>query len=212
MIALRQAKGVKGITAVHVFLETDRLILRRFTADDVDNLVALDGDPAVMRYITGGPATPRETLEHDHLPYYLEYYERYVGYGFWAAIEKTAGDFLGWFHFRPYEGAPEDEPELGYRLRRSAWGIGYATEGSRALIHKGFTELGVQRVVAFTYGEHTASRRVMEKAGMKLVRTFRLTPEQLQEYLGVTDPSLFDGDDVEYAITRAEWDAQQAEP
>jgi RimJ/RimL family protein N-acetyltransferase len=197
---------------MHVFLETERLILRRFTAEDVDNLVALDGDPAVMRYITGGPPTPRETLEFDHLPYYLDCYERYAGYGFWVAIEKVTGEFLGWFHFRPFEGTPEDEPELGYRLRRSAWGKGYATEGSRALIDKGFTELGVQRVVAFTYGEHTASRRVMEKAGMKLVRTFRLTPEQLQEYLGVTDPSLFDGDDVEYAITRAEWEAQQAEP
>jgi RimJ/RimL family protein N-acetyltransferase len=195
---------------VHIFLETERLILRQFTSDDVDNLVALDGDPAVMRYITGGPPTPRETLEHDHLPYYLECYERYEGYGFWAAIEKSTGEFLGWFHFRPYEGAPEDEPELGYRLRRSAWGKGYATEGSRALIRKGFAELGVRRVVAFAFEENVASTRVMEKAGMRLVRTFRLTPEQLQEYLGVTDPSLFDGDDVEYAITKAEWEARMA--
>jgi hypothetical protein len=46
----------------------------------------------------------------------------------------------------------------------------------------------------------------MEKVGMRLIRTFRLTPEQLAEYLGVTDPSLFDGDDVEYAITREEWE------
>jgi RimJ/RimL family protein N-acetyltransferase len=195
---------------VHVFLETERLILRRFTADDVDNLVSLDGDPVVMRYITGGPPTPRETLEHDHLPYYLGCYERYEGYGFWAVIEKASGEFLGWFHFRPAEGAPEDEPELGYRLRRSAWGKGYGTEGARALIRKGFTELGVRRVVAFAYQENVASTRVMEKAGMRLVRTFRLTPEQLQEYLGVTDPSLFDGDDVEYAITKEEWEEQMA--
>ena len=124
-------------------------------------------------------------------------------------IEKSTGAFLGWFHYRPYEDAPVDQPELGYRLRRSAWGKGYATEGSRALIRKGFTELGVQRVVAFTYGEHRASRRVMEKAGMRLVRTYRLTPEQL-ESLGVTDPSLFDGDDVEYAITKVEWEHQEA--
>jgi RimJ/RimL family protein N-acetyltransferase len=191
---------------MHVLLETERLILRRFTMDDLEHLVALDGDPAVMRYITGGPPTPRETLEHDHLPYYLEYYERYAGYGFWAAIEKGSGEFLGWFHFRPGEGAAEDEPELGYRLRRSAWGKGYATEGSRALIDKGFSELGVRRVVAFAYQENVGSTRVMEKAGMRLVRTFRLTPEQLAEYLGVTDPSLFDGDDVEYAITREEWE------
>jgi RimJ/RimL family protein N-acetyltransferase len=195
---------------LHVFLETERLILRRFTGDDVDDLYDLDGDPAVMRYITGGPGTTREEIAGDYIPMFLDYYERFAGYGFWAAIEKSTGEFLGWFHFRPDEKAPPDQPELGYRLRRSAWGKGYATEGSRALIRKGFTELGVQRVVAFTYGEHLASRRVMEKAGMKLVRTFRLTPEELLEYLGVTDPSLFPGDDVEYAITKAEWEEQQA--
>src|SRR5215212_5130912 len=98
--------------------------------DDVDNLVALDGDPSVMRYITGGPPTPRETLEHDHLPAYLDYYERYAGYGFWVAIEKESGEFLGWFHLRPHDDDLPDEPELGYRLRRSAWGKGYASEGS----------------------------------------------------------------------------------
>jgi RimJ/RimL family protein N-acetyltransferase len=195
---------------LHVLLETERLILRRFTEGDVDNLFALDGDPAVMQYITGGPSTPREEIERDYIPAYLDYYERYDGYGFWAAIEKATGEFLGWFHFRPYEGAPLDQPELGYRLRRSAWGKGYGTEGSRALIRKGFTEMGVQRVVAFAYEENVASTRVMEKIGMKLVRTFRLTPEELLQHLGVTDPSLFDGDDVEYAITKAEWEEQQA--
>jgi RimJ/RimL family protein N-acetyltransferase len=195
---------------VHVFLETDRLIFRRFTEDDVDNLYALDSDPAVMRYITGGPSTPRAEIARDIIPAYLAYYERFVGYGFWAAIERSTGDFLGWFHFRPYRDDAPDEPELGYRLRRSAWGKGYATEGARALIHRGFTELGARRVVAFTYGEHLASRRVMEKAGLRLVRTFRLTPEELREYLGVTDPTLFPGDDVEYAITRTEWEYQFA--
>ncbi len=194
---------------MHVHLETERLILRRFTMDDLDNLVELESDPEVMRYLTGGPPTPRETLERDILPAYLAYYERGDAYGYWAAIEKATGAFLGWFQFRPHEGAPADQPELGYRLRRSAWGKGYATEGSRALIRKGFTELGVRRVVAFTYGEHLASRRVMEKSGMRLVRTYRLAPEQLVS-LGVTDPTLFDGDDVEYAITKAEWEQQQA--
>ena len=194
---------------MHIFLETERLILRRFTEDDVDSLVDLDSDPEVMRYISGGPATPREEIERDHIPAYLAYYQQYEGYGFWAAVEKATGSFLGWFHFRPAPGTPTDEPELGYRLRRSAWGKGYGTEGARALIRKGFTELGVRRVVAFTYGDHHASRRVMEKAGMRLVRTFRLTPEQLAS-LSVIDPTLFDGDDVEYAITKAEWEGQDA--
>ena len=127
-----------------VVLETERLILRRFTADDVDNLVELDGDPEVVFRITGGVTTPREEVESDVLPAFLAYYDRGDAYGFWAAVERETGDFLGWFHFRPGEGHPDDEPELGYRLRRSAWGKGYAAEGSRALIDRGFHEHGVR--------------------------------------------------------------------
>ena len=187
---------------MQVLLETERLVLRRFTLDDVDNLVELDSDPDVMHFITGGRATPRAEIEQDILPHVLRYYEDGDRYGFWAAIEKSTGTFLGWFHFRPAEGRPSDEPELGYRLRRSAWGQGYATEGSRALIHKGFTELGVRRVVAETMVVNTASRRVMEKAGLTLVRTFQ------QEW-----PDRIPGDehgDVEYALTRADWERQRS--
>jgi RimJ/RimL family protein N-acetyltransferase len=147
---------------MQVFLETERLLLRRFTEDDLENLVELDSDPEVMRFITGGRATPREEVENEILPAFLDHYERCAGYGFWAALEKSTERFLGWFHFRPAEGAPPGEVELGYRLRRSAWGRGYATEGSRALTHKGFTELAVERVVASTMVVNVASRRVME--------------------------------------------------
>jgi RimJ/RimL family protein N-acetyltransferase len=152
---------------MQVFVETQRLVLRRFTMADVDNLVSLDADPDVMHFITGGRPTPRDEIENEVLPAFLAYYERFDGYGFWAAIEKPAGEFLGWFHFRPREGACLGEAELGYRLRKSAWGKGYATEGSRALIRKGFTEFGVQRVVAEAMAVNLASRRVMEKAGRR---------------------------------------------
>jgi len=185
-----------------VFLETERLVLRRFTAADVDNLVDLDGDPDVMRYLSGGKPTPRAEIENDFLPAFLGYYERFEAYGFWAAIEKSTGDFLGWFHFRPAPGHPADEPELGYRLRQSAWGQGYATEGSVALIRKGFTEHGVRRVVAETMAVNAASRRVMEKAGLTLVRTFH------QDW-----PHPIPGDEhgeVEYALSKADWERQEA--
>ena len=183
---------------MHLFLETERLELRRFTGDDVENLVELDADPEVMRFITGGRPTPRDEIENEVLPAFLGYYERYAGYGFWAALEKASGDFVGWFHFRPERGAPPDEVELGYRLRRSAWGKGYATEGSRALIEKGFAELGVRRVFATTMAVNLASRRVMEKAGLRFVRTFH------QPW-----PDSIEGEeegDVEYALLRSEWD------
>src|SRR5579884_2516065 len=127
---------------MHVFLETDRLILRRMTMDDLDDLVALDGDPAVMRYLTGGKPTPRDVIEQQYLPRVLGYYERYEGKGAWAVIARATGDFLGWASNRPVEDRP-DEVELGYRLRQSAWGKGYATEAARALVDKSFRELGV---------------------------------------------------------------------
>jgi RimJ/RimL family protein N-acetyltransferase len=187
---------------MHVFLETERLILRRFTMADEDNLVALDGDPAVMRYNTGGRETPREEIRDDYLPAYLAYYERGEQYGFWAAVEKATGDFIGWFHFRPLPEAPADEPELGYRLVRSAWGKGYATEGSQALIDKGFTEHDIRRVWAAAMAVNLGSRRVMEKVGMRLIREFHAEwPERI--------PGDEHGD-VEYAIERAEWERQRA--
>ena len=95
-------------------LETDRLLLRPFTTDDVDHLVALDSDPAVMRFINGGRTTPREEVVERVLPRFLWYQEQPHGYGFWAVEEKATGAFLGWFHLRPDpdQGDPA-EPELG---------------------------------------------------------------------------------------------------
>jgi RimJ/RimL family protein N-acetyltransferase len=184
-----------------VFCETDRLVLRRFTANDVEILVELDSDPEVTHFVTGGVPTAREEVETDILPAFLRYYDRYDGYGFWAAIDKDTGEFIGWFHLRPAPGHPEDEPELGYRLRRSAWGNGYAAEGSRALVDAAFRQYGAARVVAETMAVHTASRRVMEKCGMSLRREFH------QDW-----PFPIPGDehgDVEYAIDRADWEAHQ---
>ena len=182
---------------MQVFLETERLVLRRFTSADADNLVNLDADPDVMRFVTGGVPTSRAEIQNEVLPAFLAYYQRYEGYGFWAAIERTTGEFLGWFHFRPRQDSPPGQVELGYRLRKSAWGNGYATEGSRALIRKGFTEHGVQRVVAEAMAVNLASRRVMEKVGLKLVRTFH-----------EPWPYPIDGDqfgEVEYALDKTGW-------
>ncbi len=194
---------------MQVFLETERLELRRFTEDDVDNLFGLDSDPEVMRFINHGKPTPREVVQNDILPRFLSYYERFAGFGFWAVIEKSSGEFLGWFHFRSPEGSPPDEIELGYRLRKAAWGKGYGTEGSRALIRKGFTELGVRRVVASTYQDNVASQRVMEKAGLTLVRTFHMTPAELAAH-GLDPDDLWEGDDVEYALEKADWERPEA--
>ena len=77
---------------MNVFLQTNRLLLRRFTEGDLDHLVDLDADAEVMRYINGGKPTSREEIETEILPRFLWYYDNFAGYGFWAAIEKASGE------------------------------------------------------------------------------------------------------------------------
>lgn len=182
----------------HILLETPRLVLRQFTEDDVDNLFSLNSDPEVMRYLTGGKPTPRETIRDEIIPRHLEVYRRLDRLGTWAAESAATREFLGWFHLRPGSDGDITNVELGYRLRRPTWNKGYATEGSRALIDMAFASLGVKRVFAQTMTVNAGSRRVMEKCGLTLVRTF---PWEL--------PDVIDGaehGEVEYAITRPEWE------
>ncbi|NEA39124.1 GNAT family N-acetyltransferase [Streptomyces sp. SID11385] len=183
---------------MHVLLETDRLTLRAFTEADTDDLLALDNDPAVTRFINGGRPTSREEIRTGPLPRLLHHYPGLGTRGYWAAQERESGAFLGWFAFRPLLEQSPDEVELGYRLRQEAWGRGYATEGSRALIRKGFTSLGVHRVTANTMTVNTASRRVMEKCGLTFLRHYT------EDWPDVIEGS--EHGDVEYELTRAAWE------
>ena len=180
------------------FLETGRLALRALGEADVDRLLDLDNDPEVMRFINGGRPTTREAVLAESLPRFLHHYPCLGSRGFWAAEERSTHEFLGWFELKPLDAHSAAEAELGYRLNRAAWGRGYATEGAVALVRKGFTELGVERVTANTMTVNARSRRVMEKAGLSYVRTFfEEWPEPIEgSELG----------DVEYALTRADWE------
>ncbi|MEO3887724.1 GNAT family N-acetyltransferase [Nonomuraea sp. B5E05] len=175
---------------MHVHLETERLVLRRFTESDADLLFALHNDPDVMRYLNGGKPTPREVIVGETLP-------RFIATGFFAAAEKSSGEFIGWFHLRAPEGRPADEPELGYRLHKRAWGKGYATEGSRALVREAFEKQGARRVFAQTMAVNLGSRRVMERCGLTFVRTFF---EDWPDPLPGSDQG-----EVEYELLRSDW-------
>lgn len=190
-----------------VFLETRRLRLRRFTPGDGGRLFALDSDPEVMRYLTGGAGTSREHIENEVLPAMIAAYDRYGGLGWWAAETAGEGGFVGWFGLHPFDTTHPGELELGYRLRREAWGRGLATEGALALLAKAFEEFGATRVVAQTYEENVASRRVLEKCGMRFVRSFRVGLPELvaTSTYDASAAEPFAGDDVEYAVDRADW-------
>ena len=159
----------------HTVLRTERLHLRRFTPDDAENLFALDSDPEVLRYVGPRPAADPEGYRERIVSVYLPMYGRDPGLGYWAVEDR--GAFVGWVHFRPaalghfpglLEYAPDDI-ELGYRLVRSVWGRGYATEVARAVVRRGFEETGVETVVASALQSNAASLRVLEKAGLERV-------------------------------------------
>jgi len=193
-------------------LATERVRLRRFTHDDVALLHGLDADPEVMAYLTGGKSTSWEEIETRRLPGYLAGYESH-GLGHWAAeklaAEKFAaeqltteelpdGGFIGWFALEPGDRGLE----LGYRLRRDAWGKGYASEVSIALVDAAFTRFGADRVYAETMAVNRRSRRVMEAAGLRYDRTFHLTFDD-------PIPGTEHGE-VEYALTREQWRAERS--
>lgn len=169
---------------------TARLSLRPAMDADTEDFVALERDPEVMRFINGGRPTPEDGIDPEAgflMP-------RGKEPGVWTAREIGSGTFVGWFSLRP-DG--RETAELGYRLRRSAWGQGFATEGARALVGKGFSEMGLPRIVATTMAVNHASRRVMEKAGLVHLRTVHL---QWADPLPGSEHG-----DVEYEITRAAW-------
>ena len=151
-----------------VHLETDRLVLREFIHDDYRLLADLDSDPEVLRYLAVAP--PTESEQRDAVARCISSYRKYPGFGFYIALEKPALTFIGWFHFRPDRKNPEDM-EIGYRLKRSAWGRGLATEGSRALIERGWKQ-GVTSVSGRTAKRNLMSRNVLEKCGLRLVEEY----------------------------------------
>jgi RimJ/RimL family protein N-acetyltransferase len=169
---------------VDTILETERLTLRPLTDTDADAelLFELDSDPEVMRYI--GPfglpsvAAYRDRIRTVWLPQYTQ-----PGRGCLATFEKASGAFIGWFFVRPsteYKFASEagwtrpSDLELGYRLRRAAWGRGLATEAAAMLVRLSFCDPEVTCVVAAALVTNRGSWRVMEKVGMTHVRDFTI--------------------------------------
>ena len=148
-------------------IHTARLNLRPVTSSDRADLIALESDAQVMRYLNGGQPVPEAgLLDADFLtprggePEVL------------AARHRASGAFIGWFAL--FDDGWVDglrTAEIGYRLTRAAWGSGYATEGVQALIEVAFNTLGLDRVRSETMAVNQASRLVLEKAGLVHIDT-----------------------------------------
>jgi RimJ/RimL family protein N-acetyltransferase len=146
-----------------VQLETRRLLLRPISMADLDEFAALHADPEVTRFIFSfDRPESEERLRKDE----REWRER--GHGLLAMLDRESGRFLGrtglkhWTEF--------DETEVGWVLRRDAWGHGYATEAARACLEWGFSELEVPYLTAMISPGNDRSIRVAERLGMTPLR------------------------------------------
>jgi RimJ/RimL family protein N-acetyltransferase len=140
-------------------IRTARLVLRRFTDSDRTAFASLNADERVMATI--GPVMSRE--QSDAFLDRIEVAHAERGFGLWCV--EVAGECIGftglsvpWFR---------DGVEIGWRIRSGHWGHGYATEAADASLVDGFERIGLTEVISFTAASNVASRRVMEKLGMR---------------------------------------------
>jgi RimJ/RimL family protein N-acetyltransferase len=187
-------------------LQTERLLLVPLADSHLELEVELDSDPEVLRYLFGRARSRDEVIESHARRMGLG--TVVDGLGYWIAFTRKdegepEGEFVGLMMLPPAHG-PDQPPDptvcdLGYRLLAKYWRQGLGSEASRVLLHHAFETVGQSRVIAQTMAVNAGSRGVMEKVGMRYVRTFFTD----------WDEPLPDSDqgEVEYEITREMWSA-----
>jgi ribosomal-protein-alanine N-acetyltransferase len=145
-------------------LETDRLILRCLTMNDLDALARLYRDPEVRKYFPEGTQTYEETKEE--LEWIINVYYGQYGYGLWATIHKPSGAFIGRCGLLPWTIDGRQEVEVAYLLDRDYWGQGLATEAALGIVRYAFEQLHRSRLICLIDAENQASQAVAQKIGM----------------------------------------------
>ncbi|MCX2724821.1 GNAT family N-acetyltransferase [Roseibium salinum] len=152
--------------SMDILLETERLLLRPWRNEDLDPLAEMCADPEVMRYFP-------ETLSRDRSAFLISRCREKAdadGFCFSPVEVKDTGEFLGFVGLSvpTYGGPLPFDPcvEIGWRLKRSAWGKSYASEASRAWLRFGYETLDLDEIVAFTLPDNTPSQAVMKRLCM----------------------------------------------
>ena len=148
-------------------IETERLLIRPFSAGDLDKLIEMRADREVNKYLGGAKMQNPESLAK-RLQFYIECHEKF-GFGMSAIIWKRSYQMIGWSGLMPLD--ETDEIELGYGMIKEFWGRGIGFEAARAWLEYGFETAGLERIVAVAYPENKSSRRIMEKLGMRYEKT-----------------------------------------
>ncbi|HUQ40863.1 MAG TPA: GNAT family N-acetyltransferase [Candidatus Limnocylindrales bacterium] len=160
--------------------ETPRLVIRSFEPRDAAALHArVFGDAETMKYIPRG-ASPSLDRTRASIDRFLRH-EREHGFGLWAVELKETGELIGDCGLFLVQGVGP-EVEVAYHFGRDWWGQGFATEAAAACLRYGFAQCDLTEIIAICFPDHAASRRVMEKAGMRYVGPARYYDLDLVKY------------------------------
>ena len=151
-----------------IILETKRLILRHQKIEDLDALWALYCDPEITKYIPDAPKTYAEAREE--LEWHMHGHPRRPELGLWATVYKETGNFIGRCGLLPWTIDGTQEVEVAYTLSRKFWGKGLGTEIAQAILHYGFDQLHLPRLICLIDAENIASQKVAENIGMRFVK------------------------------------------
>ena len=151
-----------------IVMETERLLFRPLTTEDLDHVHRMQSDPETVRFVSGITKSREES--RDWLRWAIDSYERH-GHGFWALVLKPSGEYIG--HAGLLAQVVDDRPEteIAYWIVRDRWGQNLATEAAVASRDHGFDVLGRDRLISIIHPENRASRRVAEKAGLQVEKT-----------------------------------------
>jgi RimJ/RimL family protein N-acetyltransferase len=146
-----------------VEINTERLVLRDWRESDLAPWAAMNADPEVREHL--GPLLTAEHAEASVRSFQDDL--NHNGFGFWAVEVRVSGEFIGFAGLDPVDdGMPFTGVEAGWRLARSAWGHGYATEAALAALAYGFATVGLPEIVAVTSATNLRSQAVMRRIGM----------------------------------------------
>ena len=148
-----------------VIAETQRLLLREFTAQDVFALAEILRNPEVMEFSSNGPYNEDDTRRF--IDWCLKSYRNY-GFGQWAVVQKSSDAIIGFCGLSAVDIGGVQEIEIAYRLTPNTWGHGLACEAADAALEYGFAQCPVRSVIAIIASNHVVSARVAEKVGFRV--------------------------------------------
>ncbi|HSK74640.1 MAG TPA: GNAT family N-acetyltransferase [Pyrinomonadaceae bacterium] len=148
--------------------ETERLIFRKLTPDDAEDLHRIYSNPETMKFM--GDSSESVEIVRNSIQKHIEKYYNQLGFGLWATVLKENNRFIGRCGLLYQEIEGVKDLELAYLIDRDFWGKGLATEAAGEIMNLGFNRFGFTRIIAVIKPENAASIRVAEKCGLNYER------------------------------------------